>query len=102
MFLGSLFSIVSDPGNSGGFNKNQNRPNLQQQKPSNVPTMVRKNEPESDLSKVKKKQPTVVKPVKPSVQESRSGRRVKPNTERKLQNVPKRPQQIVSDGIRKL
>ncbi|GKE20966.1 hypothetical protein Tco_1432478, partial [Tanacetum coccineum] len=45
-------------------NKNKNLRNLKQQKSSNV------NEPESDLSKVKKKQPTVVKPVKPSVPES--------------------------------
>nr|GEY05720.1 probable mediator of RNA polymerase II transcription subunit 26b [Tanacetum cinerariifolium] len=82
-----------NPGNNGEFNKNQNLPNLNQQKPSNVPTMVHKNEPDSDLSKVKKKQPTVVKPVKPSVPESGS-KRVKPSTERKLQNVPKRPQQI--------
>ncbi|KAK9065694.1 hypothetical protein SSX86_015095 [Deinandra increscens subsp. villosa] len=81
-----------NPGNSGGFNKNHDRPKPKQQKPSNVPNMVRKNEPDSsDL--MKKKQPTVVKPTKPTVPESAPGRRVKPNPERKLQNVPKRPPQ---------
>ncbi|KAI3760702.1 hypothetical protein L1987_51101 [Smallanthus sonchifolius] len=74
-----------NPGNSGGFNKNHNPPKPKQQKPSNVPNMVRKNEPDSGL--VKKKQPTVVKPIKPTVPESG------PNIERKLQNIPKRPSQ---------
>ncbi|KAI7739733.1 hypothetical protein M8C21_000499 [Ambrosia artemisiifolia] len=82
-----------NPGNSGGFNKNHNPPNPKQQKPSNVSNTVRKNEPDSDL--VKKKQPSVVKPNTPTVPESGSGRRVKPNGDRKLQNVPKRPPQQI-------
>lgn len=90
-----------NPGNGMGFNKTRNdvrteKQNVtkpKQQKPSN-PTTVHKSEAKSeDLMKMKKKQPTFVKPVKPSVPESTSGRRVKPNPERKLQTVPKRPQQ---------
>ncbi|XP_071716262.1 probable mediator of RNA polymerase II transcription subunit 26b [Rutidosis leptorrhynchoides] len=78
-----------NPGNSGGFKKNQNR--LKQQKPSNVPIQAHKNEPESIL---KKKEPTVVKPIKPSIPDSGPARRVNPNMERKSQSVLKRPQQI--------
>ncbi|KAD6119620.1 hypothetical protein R6Q59_014867 [Mikania micrantha] len=80
-----------NPGNSGGFNKNHGPSKPKLQKPSNVPNMVSKNEHGSDLTK--KKQPTVVKPIKPTVPGSGPGQRVKPNAERKLQNVPKRPPQ---------
>ncbi|KAF5786039.1 putative transcription regulator IWS1 family [Helianthus annuus] len=82
-----------NPGNSGGFNKNHNSPKPKQQKPSNVPNTVRKNEPGFDS--MKRKQPTVVKPIKPAVPESEPRQRVKPNVERKLQNVLKRPPQQI-------
>ncbi|XP_024981690.1 probable mediator of RNA polymerase II transcription subunit 26b [Cynara cardunculus var. scolymus] len=81
-----------NPGNNGRTEK-QSIPKCKQQKPTNVPIMVRKNEPDSDVMKMKKKQATVVKPIKPSVAESAPGRRIKLNTERKLQTEPKRPHQ---------
>nr|XP_043636168.1 probable mediator of RNA polymerase II transcription subunit 26b [Erigeron canadensis] len=93
MELSEFFDGVEEygnPGNSGGFNKNYNGPKGNQQKPSNVPTTVRKDEPNT---KLKKKQPTIVKPIKPLATESGPARQTKPNMERKLENVPKRPQQ---------
>ncbi|KAI3677968.1 hypothetical protein L6452_37242 [Arctium lappa] len=81
-----------NPGNNGRTEK-QSAPKHKQQKPTNVPVMVRKNEPDSDVMKMKKSQATVVKPIKPSVAESAPGRRIKLNMERKLQTEPKRPHQ---------
>ncbi|XP_076959967.1 putative mediator of RNA polymerase II transcription subunit 26b [Bidens hawaiensis] len=86
-----------NPGNSGGFNKNQSPPKPKQQKPSNVTNTVRKTEPDSGL--MQKKQPTIVKPIKPTAPESGPGQRVKPNVERKLQNVPKRPPQQIKQKV---
>ena len=88
MYLDSLFSIISDPGRT----EKQSVPKC---KPTNVPIMVHTNEGER---KMKKKQATVVKPIKPS---SAPGRRIKLNKERKLQTEPKRPHQHQSVSGRK-
>ncbi|KVH94777.1 Transcription elongation factor, TFIIS/CRSP70, N-terminal, sub-type [Cynara cardunculus var. scolymus] len=87
-------SELNNPGNNGRTEK-QSIPKCKQQKPTNVPIMVRKNEPDSDVMKMKKKQATVVKPIKPSVAESAPGR---PKKQRKIQvmelhDLPKPKQQ---------